>query len=162
MGEKIRLLVADDHPIVRRGLAALIETQDDLELVGEAEDGDEAVKLSPPRCNPARPVDTAPGQDQVIGRSFGRTQRQISSSASCDEEGLPASGRRLRVSSRGLSPGTHPGDPQCTEVRCRSIHSVDGRANTQGQSPPTKIAHQPPSWVLTLLRPIPAKRSWRW
>ncbi|OGO10819.1 MAG: DNA-binding response regulator [Chloroflexi bacterium RBG_13_66_10] len=44
MGEKIRLLIADDHPIVRRGLAALIETQDDLEWIGEAEDGDEAVR----------------------------------------------------------------------------------------------------------------------
>jgi NarL family two-component system response regulator LiaR len=44
MSEKIRILIADDHPIVRKGLAALIETQPDLELLGEAEDGAEAVE----------------------------------------------------------------------------------------------------------------------
>lgn len=44
MPEKLRILIADDHPVVRRGLAALIETQADLELVGEAEDGAEAVE----------------------------------------------------------------------------------------------------------------------
>jgi NarL family two-component system response regulator LiaR len=44
MTEKLRILIADDHPVVRKGLAALIETQADLELVGEAEDGAEAVE----------------------------------------------------------------------------------------------------------------------
>jgi NarL family two-component system response regulator LiaR len=44
MSEKIRILIADDHPVVRKGLAALIETQPDLELVGEAEDGAQAVE----------------------------------------------------------------------------------------------------------------------
>jgi two-component system, NarL family, response regulator LiaR len=35
--------VADDHPLVRRGLQTFLELQDDLELVGEAADGEEAV-----------------------------------------------------------------------------------------------------------------------
>ena len=38
----IRIVVADDHAIVRDGLRALIETQPDLEVVGEAENGQEA------------------------------------------------------------------------------------------------------------------------
>jgi NarL family two-component system response regulator LiaR len=39
----IRVLIADDHPVVRRGLCALINIRSDMELVGEAVDGVEAV-----------------------------------------------------------------------------------------------------------------------
>jgi len=41
--EKIRLLVADDHPVVRAGLRMLLAAQPDMEVVGEAVDGDAAV-----------------------------------------------------------------------------------------------------------------------
>ena len=41
----IRLLVADDHPVVRAGLAAVLVQQPDLELVAEAENGQRAVAL---------------------------------------------------------------------------------------------------------------------
>jgi DNA-binding NarL/FixJ family response regulator len=40
---RIRVLVADDHPIVRAGLATVVSQQLELELVGEAADGAEAV-----------------------------------------------------------------------------------------------------------------------
>lgn len=42
----IRVLIVDDHAIVRGGLAALIATTDDLEVVGQAADGHEAVRLA--------------------------------------------------------------------------------------------------------------------
>lgn len=42
----ITVLIADDHPVVRQGLAVLLEVQDDLALVGEASDGPEAVRLT--------------------------------------------------------------------------------------------------------------------
>jgi len=42
MVESIRILIADDHAVVREGLRALIEVQPDLELAGEASDGIEA------------------------------------------------------------------------------------------------------------------------
>ena len=41
---RIRVLIADDHTIVRAGLAALLGTEDDLEIVGQAKNGDEAVR----------------------------------------------------------------------------------------------------------------------
>jgi DNA-binding NarL/FixJ family response regulator len=40
----IRVLLADDHPVVRRGLAALLGTLEEFEVVGEAEDGEAAVR----------------------------------------------------------------------------------------------------------------------
>ena len=40
-----RVLVADDHPVVRAGLVALVSQQRDLELVAEAENGERAVTL---------------------------------------------------------------------------------------------------------------------
>lgn len=44
--EKIRILVADDHPMLREGLVAVLATQPDFEVVGEAADGAEAVRLA--------------------------------------------------------------------------------------------------------------------
>ena len=41
----IRLLIADDHAVVRTGLRHLVATFDDVELVGAAADGEEAVEL---------------------------------------------------------------------------------------------------------------------
>ena len=41
---KIKVLIADDHTIVRAGLAALLGTEDDLEIVGQAKNGEEAVR----------------------------------------------------------------------------------------------------------------------
>jgi len=45
-GERIRILVADDHPMLREGLIAVLSTQQDLEVVGEAADGSEVVRLA--------------------------------------------------------------------------------------------------------------------
>ncbi|MGE5464463.1 MAG: response regulator transcription factor [Syntrophothermus sp.] len=41
----IRILVADDHLIIRQGLRLILETEDDFELVGEASDGAQALQL---------------------------------------------------------------------------------------------------------------------
>jgi len=41
----IRVMVVDDHPMVRRGLATFLKVFDDLQLVGEAENGEAAIQL---------------------------------------------------------------------------------------------------------------------
>jgi len=46
MSNVIRLLIADDHLIVRQGLRLILETEEGFELVGEATDGAEAVELA--------------------------------------------------------------------------------------------------------------------
>jgi two-component system, NarL family, response regulator LiaR len=43
--EKIRIVIADDHAVVREGTRALLEKEIDMKVVGEASDGEEAVKL---------------------------------------------------------------------------------------------------------------------
>lgn len=42
----MRILVADDHEAIRRGLRALLETQEQWKVCGEAEDGREAVEMT--------------------------------------------------------------------------------------------------------------------
>ena len=43
---KVRILIADDHTVLREGMRNLLERERNLEVVGEAGDGDEAVRLS--------------------------------------------------------------------------------------------------------------------
>ncbi|AGZ41636.1 response regulator [Actinoplanes friuliensis] len=46
MSEPIRVLVVDDHPVVRQGLRTFLDLQDDLSVVGEAADGTTAVAVA--------------------------------------------------------------------------------------------------------------------
>lgn len=46
MTEQIRLVLADDHPVVRTGLRALLDTEPDFEVVAEASSAEEAVRLT--------------------------------------------------------------------------------------------------------------------
>ena len=45
-GPVIRVVLADDQELVRAGFAALLDAEDDIEVVGQAADGEEAVRLA--------------------------------------------------------------------------------------------------------------------
>jgi len=45
MNDPIRILVADDHLIIRQGLRLILETEEEFEMIGEAADGAEAIRL---------------------------------------------------------------------------------------------------------------------
>lgn len=49
--KKIRVLIADDHAVVRNGLGSFLYAYDDFELVGEAKNGEQAVRM----CEQCRP-----------------------------------------------------------------------------------------------------------
>ena len=62
----IRLLLADDHPVLRDGLAAILETQPDFQVVAQAGDGAEAVRLAQSRQPDVILMDLEmPGMDGV-------------------------------------------------------------------------------------------------
>ena len=46
-----RVLIADDHPLVREGMSAMLANEPDLQVVGEAKDGQEALRFAG-RCAP--------------------------------------------------------------------------------------------------------------
>ena len=46
MPKVIRLLICDDHAVVRRGLRSLVSVKPEMELIGEAVDGEEAVVMA--------------------------------------------------------------------------------------------------------------------
>jgi DNA-binding NarL/FixJ family response regulator len=50
VSERIRVLIADDHPLFRGGLSSLLESVSDMEVVGEATSGEEAVELAHSCC----------------------------------------------------------------------------------------------------------------
>ena len=52
----IRVLIVDDHAVVRRGLLAFLDTEPDLEVVGVAAGGEQAL----PRSRVSTPRDAAP------------------------------------------------------------------------------------------------------
>lgn len=51
MSEAVKILIADDHALVRKGLLALLEAKPDVQVVGEAADGIEAVSMAG-SCSP--------------------------------------------------------------------------------------------------------------
>jgi len=103
MAGKIRLLVADDHPMLREGLAAVLGTQPDFEVVGEAADGDEVVRLAESLGPDVILLDLEmPGTDGVAAlerlREAGSTARTVVFTAYDTDERILGS---LRAGARG-------------------------------------------------------------
>lgn len=96
MSEKITILIADDHALVRQGVHAFLETQPDLEVVGEVENGAQAVALAAKTIPDVVLMDLLmPGMDGVeatrcIKQSSPRTQVVILTSYHEDEHIFPA------------------------------------------------------------------------
>lgn len=91
-GARIRVLIADDHEMVRSGLAAFLRVAPDLELVGEAADGHEAVRLCAERCPDVVLMDMMmPGLDGVAATEAIRARHpatRVIALTSFPEEGL--------------------------------------------------------------------------
>lgn len=62
MPEQSDVLVADDEPVIRAGLSAILNSQSDLTVTGTADDGEEAVDA----CARPRPDVLLPGGQRVV------------------------------------------------------------------------------------------------
>jgi len=88
---KITVLLADDHTVVRQGLRALLEAEDDMSVIGEAEDGRQAVQMTG-KLQPnvvvmdiAMPLLNGLGATRQISRDCPKSRVLILSSYSADE-----------------------------------------------------------------------------
>jgi DNA-binding NarL/FixJ family response regulator len=123
MGEVIRVLVVDDHAVVRQGLRTFLELQDDIEVVGEAADGASAAALAAELVPDVVLMDLQmPGSGGVDGirlmRAAGLTARVlVLTSFTDDGKVLPA----IRAGAAGYL--LKDVDPQALAQGIRSVHS---------------------------------------
>lgn len=96
MQDPISVLLVDDHAVVRQGLRAFFDTQPDLNVVGEAASGEEAIRLATEHIPDVVLIDLVmPGMDGVeatlrIKRITPRTQVIVLTSYHEDEHIFPA------------------------------------------------------------------------
>jgi DNA-binding NarL/FixJ family response regulator len=89
--QKIRVILADDHTVVRQGLRALLAAEDDIDIVGEAENGRQAVQIARKLTPDVAVIDIAMPQlngleaTRQITRALPATKVLILSSYSDDE-----------------------------------------------------------------------------
>ncbi len=96
MSEKITVLLVDDHKVVRQGVRAFLQAQDDIEVVGEADSGETAVTLAAEHAPDVVLMDLVmPGMDGVtatrqVKAQSPRTQIIMLTSYHQDEHIFPA------------------------------------------------------------------------
>jgi two-component system, NarL family, response regulator LiaR len=96
MNQPITILIADDHEVVRQGIRAYLAAQPDLEVVGEASSGEEAVRLAGELVPDVALLDLImPGMDgieatRLLKKASPRTQVVVLTSYHEDEHIFPA------------------------------------------------------------------------
>jgi len=118
VGDRIRVLIADDHEMVRRGLRTFLELHDDMDVVGDAADGAQCVALAAT----ARPDVTLldlkmPGQDAAVTVAQLPGRVLIVTSFTARSEVLPA----IRAGAAGLV--YKDVDPAALASAIRSVHA---------------------------------------
>ena len=136
----IRVLIADDHAVVRQGLRTYLELQDDVEVVAEAADGEAAVREAArarARRRAARPRDAAARRRRA--RCRGCASRCPTRACSCS----PASARTTGCSRRcaAAPPGFLLKDTEPAEL-VRAIRTAHAGQATLSPAVATRVVEQ--------------------
>jgi DNA-binding NarL/FixJ family response regulator len=135
----IKVLIVDDHPIVRDGIVALLRLENDIEIVGQAENGREAVDLTRESSPDVvlmdllMPVMSGLEATRVI-RAAGWPARVLVLSQYDDEENVVAS---REAGASGFIPKTKAGSFLLDGIRSvrRGVHSAPPNAASAGWRP---------------------------
>ena len=133
MTKKIRVLAVDDHPLLREGIAAVIDGEDDIELVAEATTGEEAIALFPSPSSGCNADGLADAWHERYRSNHSNSQRIFGRALHCADY-LPG-----RCSGFGLSAGAS-GYLLKNMLRKELLDTIravnDGRRRVRPKSPP--------------------------
>ena len=160
LSSPIRVMLVDDHKMVRRGLAAFLQAYDDLQRAGEAENGEAAIQL----CAETHPdvilmdmpeVKDIPGQENIRPPLF-REMMDITIS-SADEEGegllddlnkevnddeLTGEGSNVSAAERQLlQQADRPITEEAKDRKKLSLDKTDGREMLNEESDPLDMGN---------------------
>ncbi len=133
--ERIRILIADDHAVVREGLRAVIQSRPDMQVIGEAADGaaavDRARELQPDVILMDLLMPRKSGVEAIgdIIRENSRARILVLTSFSDDDQAFPAirAGALGYVLKRLPAGGVGAGDTGCASGR--AVAAPDDRAS---------------------------------
>jgi DNA-binding NarL/FixJ family response regulator len=124
--EPIRVLIADDHAVMRRGLRLFLDLQEDLEVVGEAEDGGRAAEEAAAQRADVIVMDLSmPGLDGIHGTKLIQDgspgSKVLLLSSFVDERVLPA----LNAGADGYLTKDTPPDELAAAIRSAYLGELD-------------------------------------
>ncbi|MGH9522137.1 MAG: response regulator [Terriglobales bacterium] len=104
MADKIRIVIADDHAVLRESMTALLSSQPDLEVVGKASNGNEAMQLVQERQPDVLVLDLfMPGGDGFeVLRTLDRGGHRVAAVVLTASESQPDYVQVVRLGARGL------------------------------------------------------------
>lgn len=104
MADKIRIVIADDHAVLRESMTALLGSQPDLEVVGKASNGTEALQLVQERQPDVLVLDLfMPGGDGFeVLRTLDRAGNRVAAVVLTASESQPDYVQVVRLGARGL------------------------------------------------------------
>jgi len=152
----IRVLVVDDNAVVRRGVAALLGAADDIEVVGEAADGKEGVRLARELapdvvlCDVRMPVMDGVAAAEAMARrtrvmmlTYSEEEDQVAAAINAGASGYLVHGRfepdELERAVRDLAAGRSVLSPAVVPIVFDALRRSAGESPTRAGNDPTEL-----------------------